>query len=387
MEGRRKKPVAIMFTDMVGYTYLGQTNESISIDLLNKQRSLLGPIITEHNGSEVKTIGDAFLVQFASALDAVKCAYEIQSTLKEVNSSEPSERRINLRIGLHIGDVIQSQGDIYGDAVNVTSRIEPLADTGGVCLSRQMYEQVKNKVRFNFKSLGLKSLKDVKEPLEIFKIVMPWEEAKDTNSSIDPRRIAVLPFTNISPDSADSYFADGTTEELITTLSTISGLRVISRTSVMSYKNTSKKLSEIADELKVGTVLEGSVRKTGKRIRITVQLIDAKSDEHIWSTTYRELSDILEVQGSVANEIAKALEVKLTKEEKKVTSKVKTTDPYAYQLYLAGMQLPSAGRSETDIRKAIKFFTDSINQDPEFADAFAGLASAYETLGHHSHIP
>ncbi|MEM0118164.1 MAG: adenylate/guanylate cyclase domain-containing protein [Conexivisphaerales archaeon] len=388
MENEERRLAAIMFTDMVGYTSIGQTNEALSITLLHRQRNILRPIISSHKGKEIKTIGDAFLVQFSSALDAVDCAYEIQMTLREANNSEPEEKRINLRIGLHVGDVIQLQGDIYGDAVNIASRIEPLADISGICLSKQVYEQVKNKVRFSFKSIGLKPLKNVKEQVELFKILMPWEEAKDLHSSIDPRRIAVLPLTNISPNQADAYFADGMTEELITTLSSISGLKVISRTSVLAYKNTSKKLSEIADELKVGTVLEGSVRKTANRIRITVQLIDAKSDEHIWAATYdRELTDIFEVQGSVAAEIAKVLEVRLTMEEKEATSKVKTANPYAYQSYLAGMQLVSSGRTESQIRKAIEHFKDSITYDPEFADAYAGLAGAYELLGHHSHIP
>ncbi len=388
LEIEERKLAAIMFTDMAGYTSLGQTDESLSMELLNRQRNLIRLIISKYKGKEIKTIGDAFLIQFQSALDAVKCAYEIQDTLREENKSEPREKRINLRIGMHMGDVIESKGDIYGDAVNIASRIEPLAEAGGICLSRHVYEHVKNKVQFNFKSLGFKSLKNVKEQVEIFKIMMPWEEAKDIYASSDLTRIAVLPFTNISPDPEDAYFADGMTEELISTLSMISGLKVISRTSVMVYKNVSKKLEEIASELKVGSVLEGSVRKTGNRIRITVLLIDARADEHIWAATYdRELKDIFEVQGSVASEVAKALEVKLTKEEIKATSKPKTTDPYAYQLYLAGMQLVSGRRTKEDIMRAIKLFSDSLKYDPEFASAYSGLASAYELLGQHSNIP
>jgi adenylate cyclase len=375
-----------MFTDIVGYTALGQRDESLSLELLEEYRKLLRPIITENHGREIKTIGDALMVEFSSALDAVNCAYEIQEAMKQFNSSKPEERRIFLRIGIHLGEVIKDDDDILGDAVNVASRIQSLAEKGGVCLTRQVYDQVKNKIKFKIQELGYKQLKNVNEPIEIFKIVMPEEES--LLNTPDLRRIAVLPFNNISPDPADSYFSDGMTEEMISTLSQVSGLKVISRTSVMTYKNTPKKLGDIAKELNVGTVLEGSVRKTGNRIRITVQLIDATRDEHLWAGTYdRELSDIFAVQGEVATEIAKALEIKLSKGEIEATTKVKTASPIAYQLYMAGYQLLRQRGTEQSIRKAIEYFKKALDEDPRFADCYTGLSIAYQKLAHGSYIP
>ncbi|MDG6934182.1 MAG: adenylate/guanylate cyclase domain-containing protein [Nitrososphaerota archaeon] len=385
--GRRL--AAVMFTDIVGYTMLGQKDEGLSLELLEEHRRLLRPIITSHNGREVKTIGDAFLVEFSSALDAVNCAHEIQNSVREHNSSLPPERRIHLRIGIHLGDVIGSGDDILGDAVNVASRVQSIAEDGGVCLTRQVYDHVKNKTVFPLAYLGPKSMKNVTEPIEVFKIVMPWEEEKEAPSiNHELRRIAVLPFNNISPDPADAYISDGMTEELISTLSQVSGLKVISRTSVMTYKNTTKKLKDIARELNVGSVLEGSVRKTANKIRITVQLIDAITDEHLWVGSYdRELVDIFEVQGAVAAEIAKALEIRLSKSETEATSKVKTISPVAYQLYLAGTQFLKERSTEQSARRAIEYFQRAVNEDPRFADSYTGLAKAYERLGHHSYIP
>lgn len=242
-----------MFTDMVGYTALGQRNEPLSLTILEEQRKLIRPILFRHEGREVKTIGDAFLVEFPNALEAVRCAYDIQRSAREFNIPLSEERRIHLRIGVHLGDVVGSGGDISGDAVNVASRIEPLAEDGGVCISRQVYDQVKNKLDLPLLSLGLKSLKNVTEPVEIFKMVMPWaEERIPPSTQFEKRRIAVLPFANISPDPQDEYFADGMTEEFISTISKIGGLKVIARTSVMGYKGESKKIDEIARELGVG---------------------------------------------------------------------------------------------------------------------------------------
>src|SRR5438093_766744 len=306
-----------MFTDMVGYTALGQTNETLSLALVNEQRKLIRPILIKHNGREVKTIGDSFLVAFSSALDAVRCAYDIQRITREFNISLPEARKLHLRIGVHLGDVVESQGDISGDAVNVASRIEQLAEDGGVCLTRQVYDHVQNKFELPLNSLGLRSLKNVNAPVEVFKIEMPWhEERAPQPTQFDMNRIAVLPFVNMSPDHGDEYFADGITEELIDRLSQLSELRVIARTSMMIYKRKEKKASEIAKELRVGSLIEGSVRKAGNRIRITVQLIDGGTEEHLWSSRYdKDLDDVFAIQSDIAERVTDQAKVHLLDSE------------------------------------------------------------------------
>jgi adenylate cyclase len=370
-----------MFTDMVGYTVLGQRNESLSLALVEEQRKLIRPILSRHNGREVKTMGDAFLVEFPNALDAVRCAYDIQRATREFNISLPAEKRIHLRVGLHLGDVVESQGDISGDAVNVASRIEPLAVDGGVCLTRQVFDHVVNKFELQLKSLAPKALKNVESPVEVYKMVMPWEEEKAGPTTIfDKRRIAILPFTNISPDSADEYFADGMTEELISTMSRISGLKVIARTSVMGYKEGHKKVNEVARELDVGTVLEGSVRKAGNRIRITVQLIDSETSEHLWAESYdRELTDVFAVQSDISMTVAEALKVQLRSEERVVIEKKQTADPEAYTFYLKGRFYWNE-RTQQSVNKALKYFEQATRIDPTFALAYTGIADCYNTL-------
>src|SRR5437899_8612592 len=186
-----------MFTDIVGYTALGQRNESLSLELVGEQRREIRRVLKDHNGREVKTMGDAFLVEFPSALDAVRCAYDIQRVIRESNFSVSDDRKVHLRIGVHLGDVMELEGDISGDAVNVASRIEPLAEDGGVCMSRQVYDHVQNKFELPLTSLGLKPLKNVSAPLEVYKVVMPWEKERASSPELNARRIAVMPFANM----------------------------------------------------------------------------------------------------------------------------------------------------------------------------------------------
>ncbi len=388
MTGPYRRLAAIMFTDMVGYTALGQKNESLSLALVKEQRSLLRPIFNRHNGRAVKTIGDAFLVEFPSALEAVRCAYDIQRATREFNISLPQEKRIHLRVGVHLGDVVESQGDISGDAVNVASRIESLAEKGGVCLTRQVYDQVQNKFELPLKNIGLKSLKNVSSPVEAYKIVMPWEEDEVSLSSpLDMKRIAVLPFANMSPDPNDDYFADGMTEELITTLSALKELTVIARTSVMRYKSAVKPVSEIGKELNTGTLIEGSVRKSGHRVRITVQLIDAVKEGHLWAQNYdKQLDDIFAIQSDVAKQVAEALQIKLLSADKKKLEKPPTSNMEAYTLYLKG-RFYEQRTTEESYRKAIGYYDAAVTNDPHFALAYVGLASSYSGLGFYGMMP
>ena len=371
---------------MVGYTALGQRNESLSLALVEEQRKLVRPVLARQNGREIKTMGDAFLVEFPSALEAVRCAYEIQRAAREFNIPLPEESRIRLRVGIHLGDVVESGGDISGDAVNVASRIESLADDGGVCLTRQVFDQVQNKFNLQFTSLGIRVLKNVSVPLEVFRLQMPWEEERPTSTSLFQKtRIAVLPFANMSPDPNDEYFADGMTEELISTVSSVGKLSVISRTSVMGYKRTDKKIREIGRELNVGTVLEGSVRKSDNRVRVTVQLVDVGEDKHLWAQSYdRELKNIFELQSDIARKVAEALRVRIQPSEEVEISKQPTLNDEAHLFYLKGLYLWNE-RTKESMNKAIEYFKRSVEKDPEFALGFAGLALCHYTLAHNQH--
>lgn len=379
-----------MFTDMVGYTALGQVNESLSLALVDEQRKLIRPILSRHNGKEVKTIGDAFLVEFPSALDGVRCAYDIQRAIREFNVPLPQDRRVHLRVGIHLGDVVENQGDISGDAVNIASRIEPLAEDGGVCLSRPVYDQVQNKFELRLASLGPKQLKNVGAPVEVFKMTMPWDEARGAEPALlDKKRIAVLPFTNMSPDPSDEYFSDGMTEELITSLSGVNGLSVIARTSVMKYKGAQKGASQVANELNVGTLVEGSVRKAGNKVRITVQLIDAKTESHAWAKNYdKQLDDIFAIQSDVAKQVADVLQVRLLSTDKMKLEKVPTSNIEAYTLYLKGQHYfyKAWGDSER-LKTALVHFEEAVANDPNFALAYAQLAYCYNQLGFFGMIP
>jgi len=374
-----------MFTDIVGYTLLGQKNESLSLSLLEEQRRLVREILNRHNGREVKTIGDGFLIEFPSALDAVRCAYDIQGKTREHNAPLAEEKRVHLRIGIHLGDVVESEGDISGDAVNVASRIGPFAENGGISLSRQVYDQVQNKFELPLVTLGAKTLKNVATPVELYKVTLPWQQERIASSTqLDKKRIAVLPFANISPSPSDEYFSDGMTEELIATLSRIKSLGVIARTSIIRYKGLTKPVVEIGRELNVGTVLEGSVRVAGKKLRITAQLIDAGTEEHLWSETYdRNLEDAFAIQTDIAKRITNALKVRVLQSETLRLEKKAIRVPDSYALYLKGRHSLNT-RTEKGLKDAIQQFENSIKRDPKFALAYTGLADAYAILASYS---
>jgi adenylate cyclase len=378
-EQGRRHLATIMFTDMVGYTALGQKDESVSITLIQESNNLLRPIFQRHGGAIVKTIGDGFLIQFPDALNGVRCGYDIQRAVREFNIVLPAEKRFSLRIGIHLGDVVESAGDIFGDAVNVASRVEPLAEGGGVCLTRQVYDQVRNKIDLTFTSLGEKSLKNVDLPLEVYKVDLPWDErALESKGKIDSNRIAVLPYANMSPDPNDVYFADGMTEEIISTISKIPTLTVISRTSSMKYRNSDKSTTEIGKELNVGKILEGSVRKSGSKLRITTQLIDSVNDVHLWSSSYdKELEDVFAIQSEIAQRVAAALEIKLfSKEKKEIQDARPTKSNEAHTLFLKGRYYFNERRKE-GIDKAVKYFEKAIELDTRFALAYSALADCY----------
>lgn len=371
-----------MFTDMVGYTSMGQRNESLALKMAEEQRKLIRTVLAKHNGREVKTMGDAFLIEFPSALDAVRCAYDIQRQFREFNLSLPEERRVYVRIGIHLGDVVESpDGDISGDAVNIASRIEPLAPNGGVSLSRQVYDQVQNKFELRIEGLGSRELKNVSIPMDVFRLVMPWDEGEFSHTfEAVPQRIAILPFTTMSPDPQDAYISDGMTEELITSLSGVRQLTVIARTSSMKYKGTSKGVSEIAAELKVGSLVEGSVRKAGNRVRVTVQLINVRTNGHVWVQNYdRQLDDIFAIQSEIAEKVVSQLAVHLVGSEKARLEKKPTENPEGYMLYLKGRHYWNE-RSDEGLLKAVSYFEQAIKKDSEFALGYTGLSACYSVM-------
>jgi adenylate cyclase len=413
---------AIMFTDMVGYSALTQNNEELALELLKEHREILRPIFPKHNGKEIETAGDSFFVEFESALDAAKCAIEIQKALYERNQIVTPGRKILLRIGLHVGDVVHMDNHVHGDGVNLAARLEPLAMPGCICVSEDVARQIQSKIDHPVLKVGKRKLKNIQLPMNVYKIVLPWETYRTgtkfsksfqqssflKNRSIifaflillfaaigyyifqntkndlvasSGNRIAVLPFDNISHDSEDDYFAEGITEEIISNLAKISRLDVIARTSIIKYKDTDLNIAQIGNELNVGTILEGSVRKFANTARITVQLIDVPTQRHLWAEAYdRELKDIFAIQSDIAMKVAEGLKIQLLANEKELIGKRGTENTDAYRNYLLGNYYLNK-RTGEDINKGIEYFSKAIVSDPEFALAYSGLANCYTLIG------
>jgi adenylate cyclase len=386
-----RRLAAIMFTDLVGFTRLGQRDEDAALRLRREHQEIVRPIFTAHGGREVKTMGDGFLVEFPSAIESVRCAVELQAALARRNALPGSSEPILLRVGIHVGDVVEDQSDIVGDAVNVASRIEPLAEPGGICVSGTVFDQVRNKLKLRLQPLGARALKHVEFPVEVYRVVLGSEAARpppaEVSTAADVRlRLAVLPLANLSPNADDDYFADGLTDELITQTGKIPSLRVIARTSVLQYKGSPKPVREVARELGVGLALEGSVRKAGNRLRVTVQLVDAASEEHLWSSRYdRPLGDIFEIQDDIAGQIASAMAAHVSAGTKRgtpgfVPAAPDTHDLEAYTRFLQARKLLLERSSEETMRQSLGLFEDAVRRDPGFARARVGVAEALQWL-------
>lgn len=372
-----RRIVALMLTDIVGFTAMNQRDEALALVLLGEHNALLRSRFAEYGGEEVKATGDGFLVVFGSPVQATLCALAIQADCRARNVNEIESRRFEIRVALHLGDIVERGGDVLGDAVNVTSRLEAITPPGGIYTTRALYDQVWNKATARFDPLGPRPLRDLPFPIEVFRIAPRGEgEASPPARRIGECRIAVLPLRNTSPDPNDAYFADGMTEELIHMLSRIRGFHVIAQTSAMTYRNSAKSAMQIGTELGVANLLEGSVRKAGDRVRITIQLVDAATEEHVWSQSYdRRLEDILGIQTDIALQIAAALRVRLLSTDETEVVRKGTTNTEAYTAFLRG-RLYWSKRTPEALNRAVGMFQRAIELDPQYALAHAGLADS-----------
>src|SRR5215469_9004612 len=337
-----RRLAAIIAADVAGYSRLmGADEEGTLACLMAHRRELVDPRIAEHRGRIVKTTGDGLLVEFQSVVDAVRCAVEFQRAMAERNRDVPAERRVELRIGIHQGDMIVEDGDIFGDGVNLAARIEGLAEPGGICVSRVVHDEVRDKLDVAFDDFGEQNLKNIARPMRVFVARIGGEAANAPGGETpalplpDNPSIAVLPFANMSGDPEQEYFADGMVEEIITALSRIRWLFVIARNSTFTYKGQAFDVKRVGRELGVRYVLEGSVRKGGGRVRITAQLIDALTGTHLWADRFDgSLEEVFALQDQVASSVAGVIEPALQAAETARSTGRPTTDITAYDLYL-----------------------------------------------------
>jgi TolB-like protein/class 3 adenylate cyclase len=384
-EDRVDRRLAAVFAgDIAGYSRLMGTDEEGTLRQLKAHRKeLIDPKITEHRGRIVKTTGDGMLVEFVSVVDAVRCAVDIQRGMGERNSDIPADRRIEFRIGINLGDIIIDGDDIFGDGVNVAARLEALADPGGILVSSIVHDQVRDKLSFGFQNMGEQAVKNISRPVGIHRVELTEltptskssiAQAKTNRAESDRPSVAVLPFANMSGDTEQEYFADGITEDIITALSKVRWFFVIARNSTFTYKGTAVDVKRVARDLGVRYVLEGSVRKSGNRVRISAQLIDATSGNHIWAERYDgELNDIFELQDQVTTRVVGAIAPKLEQVEIERVKHKPTESLDAYDHYLRGMaSLHQWTKDSSD--EALRLFHKAIDLDPSFAAAY-GMAA------------
>ena len=402
---------------------LDETGTHARLKTLREQ--VIEPQIAAYHGRIVKLMGDGVLAEFPSVVDALACAVDVQRAVVTRNTDITEDQQISFRIGINLGDIIVEGDDIYSDGVNIAARLESLAEPGGIYISGTAYDQVRNKLGVGLQALGERTVKNIAEPVRVYRVMLDSdsESASDkpvtskqrqsktsptrrwaavavlaaivlgagaatwflksdvfpsliatSTNALDKNQIAVLLFANLSADPDSEYFSDGMTEELISKLSRVKELAVIARTSVMSYKGSDKKINEIEQELQVGIILEGSVRKAADKLRITVQLIDVASQQHLWSQDYdRTLNDVFVIQSDVAQSVADSLQVALKPSEKQQLEEQATENLEAYNLYLQGLYLFHKANEE-GLSSSITYFERALQYDPHFAKAQAGIA-------------
>ena len=384
-ERLQRRLAAILSADVVGYSRLMGLDEAGTLSRLNAlRRELLDPAIAAHSGRIVKLMGDGALIEFASAVDAVTCAIEIQKQLREHDAGVSEADPIRFRIGINVGDIIIEGDDILGDGVNIAARIEGIAEPGGISISEDAWRQVQGKVTANFIDIGEQSLKNIARPVRVYRLDLARKAASGPEAArplAPPSKpsIAVLPFTNMSGDPEQEYFSDGISEDVITDLSKIAGLMVISRNSSFTYKGRPVDTRAVGRDLGVRSVLEGSVRRAGNRVRITAQLIDAASGGHLWAERYdRDLTDLFAVQDDVTRRIVEALKLTLSTAEKTRIADSGTRNIDAYDCFLRGREfLLGETKNRDKFEQSITFFMRALELDSNYSRAYAGLGWAY----------
>src|SRR5210317_621189 len=420
VDGFKRKLSAILSADAVGYSRLMAEDEAATVKTMASYREIMSSLIKQHRGRVVDSPGDNVLAEFSSVVDAVQCAVALQNEFQTRNAELAENRRMEFRIGINLGDVIDEEGLIYGDGVNISARLEALADPAGICVSKTAFDQIETKLPLGYEYLGEQSVKNILKPVGAYRVLMKpdavgkvigekrflgrysrrtamaaiialvlvaaglvsWNMYLQQSKKVEPASvdkmafplpdkpsIAVLPFENMSGDPEQEYFSDGITEDLITDLSKISGLFVIARNSVFIYKGRPIKIAEVGRELGVRYVLEGSVRKANGSVRITAQLVDATTEGHLWAERYdRDLKDIFALQDEVTQKIVAALAVKLTEDEQERLVRKYTENMEAYDSFLQGMELIHHHTKEANVQ-ARQMYKRAIDLDPKFAAA------------------
>jgi adenylate cyclase len=383
----QRKLTVIFSADVVGYSALMERDESGTLQRLkDNRRTLFDPRVAAQGGRIFKLMGDGVLIEFPSAASAVACALDIQEAMDAAEGARPESERLRYRIGINLGDVIVEDDDIYGDGVNIAARLQALAPVGGVALSRNVRDQVAGKVAAEFDDLGPHTVKNIETPVHVFAVRAPKPDSAAAPGAerVQKFSICVLPFANMSGDAEQEYFSDGISEDIITDLSKVSALSVIARNSAFAFKGKHVDIPAVARQLNVTHVLEGSVRKSGGRVRITAQLIDGVKNDHVWAERYdRDLQDIFALQDEISQAIVTALKLKLLPEEKKAIEMRGTSSAEAYNLVLMARQEYATGFS-SDHRRAnmvIRICERAIAIDPNYARAWAILAIAQNTKG------
>jgi TolB-like protein len=373
-----RKLAAILAADVAGYSKLAAADEERTLARLRALRSdLIGPTIAQHHGRVVKRTGDGFLIEFRSVVDAVRCAIEVQNGMTDRNAGLPPEQRIEFRIGVHVGDVVEeSDGDLMGDGINIAARLEGIAMPSSICLSEQAYWQVKSKLDLKVSDLGVTQLKNIAEPMRIYSLEVgrPAQVAQPAASTPPPRlSIVVLPFANLSGDPEQEYFVDGVTESLTTDLSRISGAFVIARNSAFTYKRKHIDVKQIGRELNVRYVLEGSVQRGGNRMRMNVQLIDAESGTHLWAERFdKPLTDLLDMQDEIVARLARQLNTELATAEARRAERAALPD--SMDLYFQGQASAKKGSNPENMAQARRFYERALALDPNNIEALVGTA-------------